>query len=126
MDTTEPTPSAAPSATVQNVYVQPPAASHSNGFATASLVLGIISLVMAFIPVVGMIAWITAPLGAILGGVALTKPAGRGLAIGGLATSIIALLICFMWATVFGAAISAAGASANAAANAQVEATPST
>lgn len=77
------------------------------GMAIASLVLGIIALLLAWIPIIGFISWILAPLALILGFLAL-KGAKRGLAIGGLITGGLALLICILYAFVFAAAISAA------------------
>jgi len=68
-----------------------------NGLATASLVLGILSLVTVWIPFFGMIAWILAPLGLIFGLVALNKPIGRGMAIAGAVCSGLGLLGCIAW-----------------------------
>ena len=68
----------------------------TNGFAVASLVLGILSIVCACIPVLGLIVWIIAPLGLIFGLLALTRPAGKAMAVGGSICSGIGLLICVM------------------------------
>jgi hypothetical protein len=81
----------------------------SNGMAIASMVLGIVSIITAIIPFIGMIAWILAPLGLILGFIALNKPGGRGMAIAGLITSGFGLLICILWVVGLGAAMSGAG-----------------
>ena len=94
----------------QTVYVQQ-APAQGNGMATASLVLGIIALVMVWIPLIGMIAWILAPLGLIFGLISLGKPTGRGLGIAGTICSAIALLACIGWLLLFGAA-AAVGAAA--------------
>ena len=91
----------------QNAYA-PPA---SNGLAITSLVLGIVGLLMAFLPVIGMISWILAPAGLITGFMAVNKPTGRGLAIGGLVTSGIALVICILWVVGMGALMAAGSAS---------------
>jgi len=93
--------------------VQQAPANLSNGLATTSMVLGIISIVLVFIPIIGMIAWILAPLGLILGFVAVGKPYGRGAAIAGLICSGIGLLVCIGWFFFF-AAIAASGAAAGA------------
>ena len=92
-------PSAAGGNTV-HVHAQP----QGNGLATASLVLGILSLVTVWIPIIGMIAWILAPLGLVLGLVALGKPSGRGMAIAGSICSGIGLIGCFAWVLLLGAA----------------------
>lgn len=96
----------------QNVHVHQAPTQPSNGLATASMVLGIISIITVLIPIIGMIAWILAPLGLILGFVALGKPGGRGMAIAGIVTSAIGLLFCIGWFVLF-AAIGAAGSAAS-------------
>ena len=78
----------------------------TNGLGVASLVLGILSIVFGLIPVIGLISWILAPVGLVLGFIALGKPIGRGMTIGGLVTSGIGLLICILWVVGLGAAIS--------------------
>lgn len=102
---------------------QPPPAPPRNGLGTAGLVLGIIGLVFAFIPIVGIIAWPLVLLGLIFGIVGAVRASrgqatNRGVAIGGIVCSGLGLVICFVWASLFAAATpttptatSAAGAS---------------
>ena len=85
-----------PSRGDQNIYVHAQSLPQSNGFAIASLVLGILSIVCAFIPVFSLIVWILAPLGLVFGLVALTRPTGKRMAIGGSICSGIGLLICVL------------------------------
>src|SRR5436190_7492498 len=82
-------------------YTPPPTPPHNegNGMAVASLVLGILSVLTGWIPIVGLVAWILAPLGLIFGFLAIGKPNGKGMAIGGLITSGLGLLICIAWVT---------------------------
>ena len=87
----------------QGGYVQP----QSNGLAVASLVLGILSIVFVWIPFVGLISWILAPVGLVLGLVALSKPYGRGMAIAGTVCSAVGLLGCIGWVVLIGAAAAA-------------------
>jgi hypothetical protein len=75
----------------------------TNGLAIGSLVVGILSIVTSIIPVIGLIAWILAPIGLILGLMARKKPGGQGLAIAGIATSAIGLLLCILWVVGIGA-----------------------
>lgn len=89
----------------QGGYVQP----QSNGLAVASLVLGILSIVFVWIPFVGLISWILAPVGLVLGLVALSKPYGRGMAIAGTVCSGVGLLGCIGWVVLIGAAAAAGG-----------------
>lgn len=84
----------------------------TNGLAIAALVLGIVSVLLGWIPIVGLVSWILAPLGLVLGLIALGKPYGRPLAIGGIVASAIGLLICLLWLFFFGAIV-AASAGAN-------------
>ena len=92
-------------------YAAPAPAAHSNegqGLGIASLVLGILGVLTAWIPIVGFVAWIFAPLGLIFGFISVGKPAAKGLAIGGLITSGIALAICIAWVVGFGALVNQA------------------
>ncbi len=98
----------------QTVYIQTvPAA--GNGLATASLVLGILSLLAVWIPFFGLVAWILAPIGLVLGLVALGKPTGRGMAIAGSICSGLGLLGCFAWVLLIGVAAAAGDATVAAA-----------
>lgn len=85
-----------PSHAGRNIHVHTQGLPQSNGLAIASLVLGIVSIMGAFIPVFSLIVWILAPLGLVFGLVALTRPARKGMAIGGSICSGIALLICVL------------------------------
>jgi hypothetical protein len=82
----------------------------SNGLGTAAMVIGIIALILSFIPILGLLSWILAPLAFILGFIAVLKPgAPKGGAITGLITSGFAFLICLAWVVLFGAALSTTG-----------------
>ncbi len=69
----------------------------NNGLGVASLVLGILSIIFGWIPIIGFISWILAPIGLVLGLVALNTGAGRGIAIAGSICSGVGLLICILW-----------------------------
>lgn len=71
-----------------------------NGFATTAMVLGIVSLVLSFIPIIGMIAWITGPL-AIIFALLSRKSAKRGQSTAGLITGILAMIMCVLWVAAF-------------------------
>jgi hypothetical protein len=90
-----------PGATNVHVHVAP----QDTGLAIASLILGIFSICTVWIPIIGLIAWILAPLGLILGLVALKRPVGpgRGVAIAGIVCSAIGLLGCIGWIALIGA-----------------------
>lgn len=87
-------------------YVQP----QSNGLAVASLVLGILSILFVWIPFIGLVSWVLAPIGLVLGLVALKNPYGKGLAIAGSICSGIGLLGCIGWVVLIAAAAAAGGA----------------
>lgn len=81
-----------------------------NNMATASLVLGIVTLVMAFLPVIGLIAFATGPLALIFGLMARRGlPVGKGSMVAGLITGGVGLLISLVWAVVFTAIMGSAG-----------------
>jgi hypothetical protein len=83
----------------------PPIAQPTNGLAVASLVLGILAIVMFWIPFLG---WLPVLVGLVLGLVALQQPYGRGMAVTGVVCSSIALALKLLFwvflASIFGAA----------------------
>ncbi|ACU40441.1 DUF4190 domain-containing protein [Actinosynnema pretiosum subsp. pretiosum] len=81
-----------------------------NGLATGSLVLGVVGLLLSFIPFIGVIAWPLVIVGLVLGLVAVSKltrnPANsKGLAISGTVLSALGLVVCVLWLVGFGAAV---------------------
>lgn len=75
----------------QPVYVQPAAPQGGAGLAIASMVLGIVALVLSCC--IPYVTFVCALVGVILGGVSLAKKkGGKGMAIAGLVCSIIALV----------------------------------
>lgn len=73
------------------------------GMGVTALVLGIIALVLAFIPFVGLLSLLLGPAAVIVGIIAAVKRRGRGLGIGGAITgalgTIIALVMTIMIAS---------------------------
>lgn len=67
-----------------------------NSLGKAAFIVGLIGLVLSFIPIVGFVSWLLAPLAILFGLIALRR-APRSLAIAGIVTGGIALLICFSW-----------------------------
>lgn len=64
-----------------------------SGFGTAALVLGIIGVVLSFIPIINNIAFILGVLAFIFAIVSLSKKASKGMAIAGL---VLAIFACFI------------------------------
>lgn len=64
-----------------------------SGFATASLVLGIIGICTSFIPIVNNISFILGLIAVVFGVVSLAKKASKGMAIAGIIVSILAIMI---------------------------------
>lgn len=85
----------------------------------ASLVLGILSIIVCWVPCVGQFAIVPGILGIILGGVGIAKAAkkgtGKGCAIAGLVLSIIATAFAAWWVFVIAAGATAASSAAAAA-----------
>lgn len=74
----------------------------SSGLAIAALVLGIVSLILAFIPFINVLAGIAAVVGLILAIVAVSqKGKKKGVALGGLITTSLALIMSFVMGFVY-------------------------
>lgn len=72
-----------------------PAPDH-NSLGKGAFIVGLIALVLAFVPIIGFVSWLLAPLAILMGLIALRK-APRGLAIAGIITGGLAMIICFWW-----------------------------
>lgn len=88
-----------------------PQPQQTNGLAIASLVLGIVSIMFVWIPVIGLLGTLLAIVGLVLGVLALRQPTGRGLAIGGLVCAGVSMLITGIY--IFGFIAILASAAAN-------------
>lgn len=64
-----------------------------SGLATASLVLGIIGVVLSFIPIINNIAFVLGILAFVFGLITLIKKIGKGKSIAGLVLGILAIII---------------------------------
>ncbi|WP_025272854.1 DUF4190 domain-containing protein [Haloglycomyces albus] len=76
----------------------PPQQLPQNGLGTAGLVCGVIGLALAWIPFIAFFGWVLGILGIIFGSIGLAKAnkgeaTNKGMAIGGLATGILALVL---------------------------------
>jgi len=80
-----PTPKPEPTPAINTV-------SQTNGIAVASMVVGIISLLFSWIPIIGLIGFIGGIVAIILGIIALKKAAGKGLSIAGIVTGAMSVL----------------------------------
>lgn len=67
-----------------------------NSLGKAAGITGIFALILSFIPFVGFVSWLLAPLAILFGLIALRRKP-RSLAIVGLITGGIALAVCFSW-----------------------------
>ena len=76
----------------------------------AALILGIISIIIGFIPLCGSIALVPAIIGLILGIVDTVqkskKDEKKGVSIAGLVLSAIAIVVIIFWVFIFGVAVS--------------------
>lgn len=84
----------------------------TNGMAIASLVLGIVSVLIVWIPIVGILGTLMALISLVLGILALRQSTGRGLAIGGLVCAGVSMVITAVYMFGFVAILSAAAANA--------------
>lgn len=67
-----------------------------NALGKAAFIIGLIGLVLSFVPIIGFVSWLLAPLAIIFGLIALKRPS-RSLAIAGIITGAIALFVCISW-----------------------------
>lgn len=99
--------------------VQPQGQPPRNGLGTAGFVLGLIGLVLSFIPIIGIVAWPLVIVGLVLSILGVIRAGNgqatnRGLAIAGTALSAVGLVICILYAVVFTAAVSTVNDQQNA------------
>ncbi|WP_437583440.1 DUF4190 domain-containing protein [Paramicrobacterium sp. CJ85] len=74
----------------------------SRTMAVWALLLGIITVILAFVPIVGMVSWIAAIVGLVLGIIALARRlAGRGMAITGIVLSSVAVILSIVMTVVY-------------------------
>lgn len=100
---------------------QPPPPAPSNGLGVAALVLGILAILLAFVPILGFVAYPLAIVGIILGLVGLGRVrsgrSSRGITLAGLIASIVGLVLVIVSTVVYVSAIGAGVASADKAVN---------
>lgn len=82
----------------------------SNGLGTAGFVVGLVGLVLSFIPLIEVVAWPLVILGIVFSSVGIAKASkgratNKGLAIAGLVASVVGLAICILWAALWGKAV---------------------
>ena len=89
-------------------YGGPPPQQQGNGFAVAGMVLGILAVLFAFIPFLGVVFGVLlGVLGAIFGGLGIARAGqpgrgGRGMAIAGLVLGIIGLVLALAQGAILG------------------------
>ena len=80
----------------------PPVLIMRNNAAVIGATLGSVSLFLSLIPLIGIVAWVLAPIGLLSSGIGLlvgaSRKVGRVGALWGLLTSGVALLVCIAWA----------------------------
>jgi hypothetical protein len=89
----------------------PPAAAPQNSFGIVGFVLGLLGLIFSIIPLIGIVAWPLVILGLVFGGIGLHRArqgraTNKNVAIAGIVCAAIGLIICIIYATVFGVALS--------------------
>jgi hypothetical protein len=67
-----------------------------NALGKAAFIVGLIGLVLSFVPIIGFVSWLLAPLAILFGLIALRRPS-RSLAIAGIIAGAIGLLVCVSW-----------------------------
>jgi hypothetical protein len=84
--------------TAQPVYVPYPVVVGDDGdsMALSSLIFGIISAAVGWIPVCGLVALLPAILGIVFGGLGLKSQRRRGMAVAGMLLSIVGIVLAFI------------------------------
>ncbi len=82
-----------------------------NALGKAAFIIGVIGLVLSFIPIIGFVSWLLGPLAVLFGLIALRRPS-RSLAIAGIITGVIAVFICVSWIKATQSAVEAMNADA--------------
>jgi len=98
-------------------YVQPPApqpvptpAAPGNGVGVAALVVGIVAVLVAFIPLLGLASFFFGGVAVVLGIIGLLlKGRSRGTSIAGLILGVVSIVIAIVMTTITAAVIGAAG-----------------
>jgi hypothetical protein len=76
-----------------------------NNAAVVGATLGSVSLFLALLPLIGIVAWVLAPIGLLSSAAGLlvgfSRKVGRVGAMWGLLTSGLALLVCLAWTALF-------------------------
>ncbi|MEO6303921.1 MAG: hypothetical protein ABIP51_12190 [Bacteroidia bacterium] len=78
-----------------------PAANNGKGLGIAGMILGILAIILSFIPCFGIWAIVFAVIGVILSAISMSQASkagvSKGMAIAGLICSILAIIICCVW-----------------------------
>lgn len=82
-----------------------------NGLGTAGFVCGLVGLALAWIPIIGIVAWPLVLVGLTLSIIGVNRARQRiatnhGIAVAGIACSALGLLICFTYASLFVSSVS--------------------
>lgn len=79
----------------------PPVLVMRNNAAVVGATLGSVSLFLSLLPLIGIVAWVLAPIGLVTSTaglfVGMSRKVGRVGALWGMATSGLALAVCFVW-----------------------------
>ncbi len=83
------------------IQAGPPVIVMRNNAAVVGATLGSVALFLSLLPLVGIVAWVLAPIGLVTSAaglfVGMTRRVGRVGALWGVATSALALIICLAW-----------------------------
>src|SRR5262249_1704524 len=97
-DTMADQPASQAASTAQPIYVPYPVVVSDDGdsMALSTLIFGIISAAVGWIPVCGLVALLPAILGIVFGGLGLKSQRRRGMAVAGMLLSIVGIVLAFI------------------------------
>lgn len=77
-------------------YPPPPPAPQGKGFGIASMIVGIVAILLAFIPIIGLVSFVLGLVAIGLGIFAVIKRRGKGQGIAGIITGAFSLLVAIV------------------------------
>lgn len=87
-------------------YPPPPPAQQGKGFGIASMIVGIVAVLLAFIPIIGLVSFVLGLVAIGLGIFAVIKRRGKGQGIAGIITGAVSILVAIVVTIIASAFIS--------------------
>lgn len=90
-----------------SVHINNQGGRQTDGFAVTGFTLGLIGMLLSWVPIIGTVAWFLVIPGALFSAVGISREVSPGLSVSGLILSMLGFLTCMVYAVLFGAVVSA-------------------